>query len=83
MELKNNTILITGGTSGFGFEFASQLITMGNTVIITGRNQEKLDQTKKLLPKVHPFQSDASNPEAIRKLYEQVTKQFPELNILI
>ena len=45
MNLKNNTILITGGTSGLGIEFTKQLLEMGNTVIITGRNQKKLDQT--------------------------------------
>lgn len=34
MELKNNTILITGGASGLGLQFATQLINLGNTVII-------------------------------------------------
>jgi uncharacterized oxidoreductase len=83
MDLKNNTVLITGGTSGFGYEFASKLLDLGNTVIITGRNQAKLDQTKKNLPKVHTFQSDVSNPKTIVELYNQVIKQFPALNILI
>ena len=41
MELKNNTILITGGTSGFGYEFATRLIGLGNTVIITGRSRRR------------------------------------------
>lgn len=83
MILSNNTILITGGTSGLGFEFAAQLTALGNTVIITGRDQAKLDQTKKRLPNVHTFQSDVSNPQAIAVLYEQVIKQFPALNMLI
>jgi uncharacterized oxidoreductase len=83
MDLKNNTVLITGGTSGFGYEFASKLLDLGNTVIITGRNQAKLDQTKKNLPKVHTFQSDVSDPKAIVELHNQMIKQFPALNILI
>lgn len=83
MELTNNTILITGGTSGFGFEFASRLVALGNTVIITGRNKNKLGETKKQLPGVHTFQSDVSDPTAIAALYKVVTEQFPELNILI
>lgn len=83
MDLKNNTILITGGTSGFGLEFTKKFLDLGNTVIITGRNQAKLEETKKLFPKVYTFQSDVSDPIAIKKLFEEVTKQFSDLNILI
>ena len=83
MELTNNTILITGGTSGFGLELATRLMSLGNTVIITGRDQAKLDETKKLLPGIHTFQSDVSEPTAIELLYTQVVKQFPDLNFLI
>ena len=32
MELSKNTILITGGTSGFGFEFASKSFFIANLV---------------------------------------------------
>ncbi|MFA6086757.1 SDR family oxidoreductase [Mucilaginibacter sp.] len=83
MELSKNTILITGGTSGFGFEFASKLIGLGNTVIITGRNARKLEETKQILPGVHTIQSDVSKIDDISSLYEQVIKEFPGLNILI
>lgn len=83
MELTSNTILITGGTSGFGLEFATRLLAMGNTVIITGRDQSKLDLTKKKLPGIHTFQSDVSDPAAIEALFEKVSSQFPALNILI
>lgn len=83
MDLKNNTLLITGGTSGFGLEFVKSFLNLGNTVIITGRNQAKLDETQKLFPKVHTFQSDVSDPVAIKELFQKVTKQFPDLNILI
>lgn len=83
MDLRHNTILITGGTSGFGYEFAKQLLLLGNTVILTGRNLVKLDQAKSQLPGVHTFQSDVSDPAAIEDLYQQVVTQFPALNILI
>lgn len=83
MELSNNTILITGGTSGIGLELATQLLKRGNTVIITGRDRAKLDQTKAALPGIYTFQSDVSVPVQITKLYEQVTEQFPGLNFLI
>lgn len=83
MELKNNTILITGGTSGIGLEFVRQLNEQGATIIVTGRNLDALNETKKNFPKVHTFQSDVSKPQDIEQLYKNVTKQFPELNIII
>jgi len=83
MELSKNTILITGGTSGFGLEFAARFIALGNTVIITGRNALKLEETRQLLPGVHTIQSDVSKADDISNLYDQVTEQFPDLNILI
>jgi uncharacterized oxidoreductase len=83
MELKNNTILITGGTSGFGLEFAKKLLKSGNTVIVTGRDPVKLASAKKNLAGLHTFQSDVSKPEEIAELYEKVIGQFPKLNILI
>jgi uncharacterized oxidoreductase len=83
MELQNNTILITGGASGFGYEFASRLIALGNTVIITGRNEQRLTKTKEKLPQVHTIQSDVSKADDIINLYKQVTRDFPSLNMII
>ncbi|HXH31958.1 MAG TPA: SDR family NAD(P)-dependent oxidoreductase [Bacteriovoracaceae bacterium] len=83
MNLSNNTVLITGGTSGIGLEFASQLLELGNTIIVTGRDQTKLDEAKKRLPKIHILQSDVSDPKAIGLLYAETIKKFPDLNIVI
>ncbi len=84
MQLKNSTILITGGTSGIGLEFVKQLSEQGAAdIIITGRDVSKLETAKKQYPKVHIFQSDVSKTEDIEKLYQNVTTQFPALNIVI
>ena len=83
MKLTSNTILITGGASGIGYELTRQLTALGNTILITGRDQAKMDRAKAAFPKIHTFRSDVSDPQAIAALYEKVTKQFPELNILI
>lgn len=83
MNLKNNTILITGGTSGLGLEFTRHLLALNNTVIVTGRNQTRLDEIKKRFPDVHTFQSDVSEPASISELHQKVITQFPNLNMLI
>lgn len=83
MEINNkNTILITGGASGIGYEFAKQLSDT-NTVIIVGRNKEKLEKVKKELENIHIFECDISNPKDINALYEIISYEFPDLNILI
>jgi uncharacterized oxidoreductase len=83
MKLENRTVLITGGTSGIGLELAKQLLERGNTVIVTGRDQEKLDTAKRALPAVHIFKSDVSNPKAIAALHDRVIAQFPALDTLV
>jgi uncharacterized oxidoreductase len=83
MDLKNSTILITGGTSGMGLEFVKQLSQIGAKIIVTGRNLESLYETKKQFPNVHTFQSDVSNPKDIKDLFDNVTTLFPDLNIII
>jgi len=47
--LKGRTALITGGTSGIGYEIAKAFINAGATCIITGRRQEKVDRACKSL----------------------------------
>lgn len=82
MKMTNNTILITGGTSGIGYELARQLCTT-NTVIITGRNQEKLEKVKAELKNVEIYKSNVSAPQDIVKLYDYISKTFPNLNMLM
>ena len=83
MKTIQNTILITGGTSGIGLELAVQLQALGNTVIITGRDQSKLERIKRDHPCLHVVASDVSDSQAISSLYERVIREFPSLNILI
>lgn len=83
MKLQKRTVLITGGTSGIGLELARQLLARDNTVIVTGRDGEKLDAARRALPGVHAFTSDVSDPEAIQSLHRDVVARFPALDTLI
>jgi uncharacterized oxidoreductase len=83
MYLSNRTILITGGTSGIGLELARQLLERKNTVIITGREQQRLDEAKSKLPGVHAIQSDSSKPEQVELLRREILARFPALDTLV
>lgn len=72
MNLKNKTILITGGASGIGMEAAKQFLALGNKVIITGRNQTKLDAVKKQFSEITVIQSDVAKEKDAVALYEKI-----------
>lgn len=73
MNIKGKTILITGGASGIGLESARQFLAEGAEVIITGRNQAKLEAAKKMLPSVISIKSDVENQDDAIALFEKVT----------
>ncbi|GJG88966.1 oxidoreductase [Gemmatimonadetes bacterium T265] len=83
MPLTNRTVLITGGASGIGLALATLLVPRRNTVLVTGRDGERLAAAERALPGVRGFQSDASDPEAIRALRERVLAEFPALDVLV
>lgn len=61
MNLQNNTILITGGASGMGFALAERFLMDGNTVIICGRNTEKLKLAGEKHPELYTYCCDVSD----------------------
>ncbi|MDR2475718.1 MAG: SDR family oxidoreductase, partial [Bacteroidales bacterium] len=48
-SLTGKTVLVTGASSGIGRSVAVECSKMGATVIITGRNKERLDSTYSML----------------------------------
>lgn len=83
MVLQNNTVLITGGSSGVGLELAKKLIEKGNKVIICGRSQKKLDDAKTKRPEIEIFKCDLSKHEECERLAQWVKEKHSDCNILI
>src|ERR1700761_4377302 len=83
MKLQNRTILITGGTSGIGFELARRLLERGNTVVVTGRKPTRLAATREALPAVHAIESDVSDPVQIAALHDLVSTRFGAIDVLV
>ena len=77
MKLINRTILLTGGSAGIGLELTRQLLARSNVVIITGRDQARLDAAKAAHPALHTVQADISDPASITRLHATISSQFP------
>lgn len=82
MKISGNTILITGGTSGIGRALAEALHAKGNKVIVTGRRQALLDEIMRKTPGILGRQVDVDDEVALRRFTAEVTREFPDLNVL-
>lgn len=83
MKTNNNTVLITGGGAGIGFQTAKLLSEQGNRVIITGRTATTLEKAVAQLKNVTPIVSDVSKEEDVVALVKKLNAEFPTLNIVI
>lgn len=83
MRLKDNTILITGATSGIGLALLNKLHSLGNNIIAVSRDPEKLHKLADDLPGVTTIQSDLSQQESVRKLLARLQDEHKALNVLI
>ena len=83
MKTNGNTILITGGGTGIGFSLARAFVQAGNQVIVCGRREAKLAEAKRKIPALETVVCDVASPQARQKLFEQTTRRFPELNVLV
>lgn len=79
MLTKGNIVLITGGSSGIGLALARKFLQAQNTVIITGRNVQKLADVKEMFPDVITEVADLNDFNALQKL----VNRYPNVNILI
>jgi uncharacterized oxidoreductase len=83
MQIRSNTILITGGGSGIGRGLAEAFHAEGNKVVIAGRRKELLDETMAANPGMKAAVLDIEKADAIRKFSEQLKKDYPALNVVI
>lgn len=83
MQLRDNTIFITGGTSGIGRGLAEAFHKLGNAVIISGRRENRLSEICQANPGMRSFVLDVRDPEAIRTIARKVLAELPRLNCVI
>jgi len=83
MKQSQQIVLITGGSSGIGLALAKKFTENDNTIIITGRNLQKLEAVQKEFPNIHIFQSDVTDDAEVRMLADDIQEKFGGLDVLI
>jgi uncharacterized oxidoreductase len=83
MNLKGNTIFITGGGSGIGRGLAESFHKLGNQVIISGRRKGHLAETIKANPGMQSIELDITDPAIIAAVAKKLIADYPKLNVLI
>jgi len=82
MNLKNATVLVTGGSSGIGYAIAKMLGEAGARVAITGRDERRLNEAATALNAL-AIRADVSNEADVTRTMSEVIAKFGHLDVLI
>lgn len=83
MDIRGNTILITGGGTGIGRALAEALHAKGNRVIVAGRRSAPLDEVAAANPGIATANLDIADGRAIADFAEKIIAEHPSLNVVI
>lgn len=83
-KMKNKVVIVTGGSSGMGKYMAKKFHNEGAKVVITGRNEERLDEAKKEISSdgsnILSVAMDVRNPEDVDEWFKS---QMRHMDVLI
>ena len=84
------TVLITGASSGIGYELAKIYAKNGHNLVVVARNKDKLEILKKEIfeeisknIKITVIENDLSLENAAKGLYNQVKSEKLKINVLV
>ena len=83
MKLSGKVALVTGGSRGIGFATAKILAENGATVIITSKNQERLEKATLEIPNSIGIVSDIRNKEEVKNVVNKTIEKFGKIDILV
>ncbi len=82
-KLEGKVAVITGGNSGIGLATAKEFKEQGARIVITGRDQQTLNEAKREIGgDVLAVRADTANPAEIDKLFAAVKEKFGHIDVL-
>ena len=88
-DLTGKTVFITGGNSGLGLESGRAMAAKGAHVILSGRNQAKLDEAAQTIisdtpsAQVETIVCDLGSLNSVRHCGEEAHQRFKKIDMLI
>src|ERR1700732_3205023 len=87
VDLKSSRTILTGASSGIGWELAQRLAEKNARLLLASRNQERLQILEKTIRdkggEAHVVVTDVSKPEDRVRLIEAAKTQFAGIDLLI
>jgi len=82
MDLNTAKVIITGGSTGIGYETAKQLINKGAKVVICSRNKTDLEKAAQEIGAI-AIQADISNEAEVKVLFKEANEKLGGVNVLV
>jgi NAD(P)-dependent dehydrogenase (short-subunit alcohol dehydrogenase family) len=88
-SMSGKVCLVTGGSSGIGEVAARELAGLGATVVIVGRNPERLAATRRLIEertpaaRVDSLQGDLASQREVRRVADEFVSRYDRLDVLL
>lgn len=83
LKLKGKKAVVFGGSQGIGRAIAESLIAEGADVIITARDQGRLNVVSKEIKATEGISCDLSKAGAAKSTLESILKKWPSVDILV
>jgi NAD(P)-dependent dehydrogenase (short-subunit alcohol dehydrogenase family) len=83
-SLEGKVAVVTGGTTRIGLAIAKEFVAKGVTVVVTGRQQERLDRAvEEIGPRSFGAKADASSLTEMDALLKDVKAKHGRLDVVI
>ena len=87
-DYKDRYTLITGASSGIGYELAKLFAKDGKNLIIVSRNKDRLEQVKTEIEnkygiRIEILPKDLSDPQAPLKIFSELEKEDIDVDVLV
>jgi len=83
LKLSGKIALVTGGSRGIGFSTGKILSENGATVVITGKDTERLEKAAKKIPNSIAIVADIRNTNDVKNVVSKTIEKFGRLDILV